>query len=117
MRFLQNEINNEENAMKKSFTYIEVVEMLTKYTERFDDELEDLVEEGKNTNREIELSLVVKEEKQKLLAGYDAPDLRQNKVVTRLRNWEGDVDGVALLNSIKAKFKSKPLNALMDLKE
>ena len=70
-----------DNALqKKNFSYPEVTEMLAEWSSRYDDELSDLRESEKKKTRELEVELLVEEEKQKLRTGYVAPDLRMNKV-------------------------------------
>jgi|JI10StandDraft_1071094.scaffolds.fasta_scaffold3983245_1 hypothetical protein len=54
--------------------------MLAEWASRFDEELTDLRESEKKKTRELEVELLVEEERQKLRTGYNAPDLRMNKV-------------------------------------
>ncbi len=65
---------------KKNFSYAEVVDMLAEWASRYDDELADLRESEKKKTRELEVELLVEEERQKIRTGYSAPDLRMNKV-------------------------------------
>ncbi len=53
--------------------------MLSRWAARYDDELEDLRASEKKKTRELEVELLVEEERQKLKTGYPCPDLRVNK--------------------------------------
>jgi hypothetical protein len=76
---MKTQVEREENAGKKNFTYAEVVEMLTEWAARYDDELSDLKASEKKKTREHEVEMLVEQEKQKLKTGYACPDLRVNK--------------------------------------
>jgi hypothetical protein len=84
VRWIKRQIETEENASKKNFSYAEVVSMLSEWTSRFDEELLDLQESEKKKTREHEVGLMIEEEKQRLRTGYETPDLRMNKVQKRI---------------------------------
>ena len=92
-RFVQQEIK--EFPERKNFSIAEICTILSHWVSRYDEELEDLQAAGRNrVNRELQLKILIQEEKQKLKTGYEAPDLRQNKVVRALREWDGEANGV-----------------------
>lgn len=91
---------------KTALTYYEIVELITRFVERFERELEEIEEIKGNSNHSIELRLHVKSELEKLRTGYSCPDLRQKKVLARLRDWDRSVDGIP--GFTMAVFKSKP---------
>lgn len=59
--------------------------MLAEWASRYNDELNDLRASEKKKTRELEVQMLVEEEQQKLRTGYQAPDLRMNKVEAELR--------------------------------
>lgn len=104
-RWLKAEIERPERQDKKCFSDDEIVELLRVYVKRFDDELEDLEKDGKKTMQEMQLKLQVQQEKEKLQTGYEVPDLRIKKVVTLLREWDGENTGIEMFKLAKFKFK------------
>lgn len=92
---------------------MEIVELLVKFVDRFDDELADM-KEGRlaNTAQHLQLQLHVDSEKEKLRTGYDCPDLRQKKVLRQLREWDGKPNGLPAF--AMGKFKNKPVDQKMD---
>merc|ERR1711916_304714 len=111
----QRKVLEEANAGRKNFSYGEVVDMLIEWTDRFNDELEDLEEAEKRKTRELEVKLLIDAEKQKLRTGYLAPDLRMNKTVSLMRAWDGSDVGSAKFTL--ASFKAKPEFFQMDVSE
>lgn len=75
---------------------------------RWQDELRDLTET--RNNRAIELKLHIDAELEKLRTGYACPDLRQKKVVTKLREWDRSVSAVP--GFIMYPFKTKAGEAM-----
>ena len=118
--FLRNQICLPEHVAKKSFSYDEITSLLEQWAHRFDDELADLEQASKRITREHEMKMLVTEEMQKLRTGYSCPDLRMKKVVTLLREWDENYDGLARFktDSFKLKLNQNSNNASkMDLNE
>lgn len=116
-RFVQAQLLREEHAGKKNLSYREISDLLTEWAHRFDDELAELRSGGTRKTREHEVQLAVDAELQKLRTGYVCPDLRQNRVVRMLREWDNtDYDALAKFDQLSATFKQLPPD-VMDVDE
>jgi len=115
-RWLQLELQTDLYADKTALSYLDVVELLTRFINRFDDELQDLERDPQpaNSNHALELKLHLASEQEKLRTGYSCPDLRQKKVVTRLREWDPQ-NVKELPGFVMYKFKSKSAAEAMEV--
>eukprot|EP01104_Vermistella_antarctica_P000554 TRINITY_DN10707_c0_g1_i1.p1 TRINITY_DN10707_c0_g1~~TRINITY_DN10707_c0_g1_i1.p1 ORF type:complete len:196 (+),score=46.82 TRINITY_DN10707_c0_g1_i1:46-633(+) len=90
---------------QRLFTKEELLMILVRYMHRFDEDYEELMEanRGKKTRkggagRVMLLETILKEERDNATGGgIEFPDLTNGKVVKRLREWSGQVDGIPLL--------------------
>ncbi|KAI7866783.1 hypothetical protein BDF14DRAFT_1727590, partial [Spinellus fusiger] len=84
-----------------------------KYLERNNEELEKLVKERQignprpKTNRENLLLALIENEKAEYKSGFEIPDMTNGKTLRLLREWDGDLNSMARMKSIRIIAPSK----------
>ncbi|KAI9014429.1 hypothetical protein CLU79DRAFT_767559 [Phycomyces nitens] len=97
-------------------TMKEMHDLVEMYLERNNDELEKLVKDRQiggrrpKTKRELLLLALIESERAEYKSGFEVPDMTNGKTLKLLRDWDGDNNSMARMQSIRI---SAPINPIV----
>ncbi|CUM45325.1 uncharacterized protein AC631_00440 [Debaryomyces fabryi] len=111
VQFMKDSVN--DHADQEVFLLEQMKAFIEEYIGRHDEELKELKEQRRPgrpaTSRQLQLEVVIENEKQVYATGFKIPDLSNKETVERLKLWNGTSGGTTVMKFIHV---SKDMNEL-----